>query len=207
MNGGPDFQPEQRRANRRQNRKLSGAIGRLRRKTRVRTRSSPLVKSRKRTLLFMLTTSCGIASGASICARSSSSFRASATGELAYAGCSSSLSIRSASNSLIMIAGLVIAYPCYPNLFRKENPRRKGQGLMSLHHTETCLMFEVIKRTFSASLAKADEMGASLCYQEPTLSSTNCLAQLPGCGCGRNESAPSGALIALALMEICISVK
>ena len=62
-------------------------------------------------------------------------------------------------------------------------------------------MFEVIKRTFSASLAKADEMGASLCYQEPTLSSTNCLAQLPGCGCGAKEPAESGLLMVLAFSD------
>ena len=105
----------------------------------------------------MVTTSCGIASGASICARSSSSFRASATGELAKAGCSSSLSIRSASSSLMMIAGLVIAYSMLSrNLSVKENPRRKGQGLRSYHHTESCRQFEVMKRTFSVQHHPAD---------------------------------------------------
>ena len=107
----------------------------------------------------MVTTSCGIASGASICARSSSSFRASATGELAKAGCSSSLSIRSASSSLMMIAGLVIAYSMLSrNLSVKENPRRKRQGLRFSHHTESCRQFEVMKRTISAQRPPANDV-------------------------------------------------
>ena len=71
------------------------------------------------------------------------------------------------------------------------------------------LLIRSVKRIVlcKATLQRRAKRGPAGENQYPALSITNCLPQLPGCGCGANEAADNGALMVAALSEICISVR